>query len=275
MCARGRPSSSSTCHRIPQSSTTHFVYRTWTSSTMTRTDLVVLQSPRCSPPLPQEWHDRAKHLGIWDVEFEDVLRDIPETDRKPPKDSPLYKGQRWRFKRSPIKKCARCLPGNRTRLREKNDSDNDDKDDPLSPSASQSLRPSTRKPPPTNTATRSAQHGGQSRGRGGKPRGQKHKGTPISIQDRPFYTQSVCQSWRAVEEHHLSRLQHEHQVYNQLRSIQGKHVPVDWNKLAARAGFEDGAMAKAHYEPLLHRDHGHSHGSDTPRKRQSPHNRNY
>ncbi|KAI1291223.1 hypothetical protein F5Y03DRAFT_400895 [Xylaria venustula] len=40
---------------------------------------------------------------------------------------------------------------------------------------------------------------------------------------------------------------------------------VDWDKLAARAGFEDGATAKAHYEPLLNRDHG----GDAPRKRQS------
>ncbi|KAI1159450.1 hypothetical protein F5B18DRAFT_636925 [Nemania serpens] len=46
---------------------------------------------------------------------------------------------------------------------------------------------------------------------------------------------------------------------------------VDWDKLAARAGFEDGATAKAHYEPLLNRDHGHGHGGDTPRKRQNLH----
>ncbi|KAJ3553993.1 hypothetical protein NPX13_g10737 [Xylaria arbuscula] len=43
---------------------------------------------------------------------------------------------------------------------------------------------------------------------------------------------------------------------------------VDWDKLAVRAGFEDGATAKARYEPVLNRDHGH--GSDAPRKRQSP-----
>ncbi|KAI1288778.1 hypothetical protein F5Y03DRAFT_401565 [Xylaria venustula] len=43
---------------------------------------------------------------------------------------------------------------------------------------------------------------------------------------------------------------------------------VDWNKLAARAGFEDGDTAKAHYEPLLNRNHP----DDAPRKRQSPHN---
>ncbi|KAI1119322.1 hypothetical protein F5Y14DRAFT_445856 [Nemania sp. NC0429] len=42
---------------------------------------------------------------------------------------------------------------------------------------------------------------------------------------------------------------------------------VDWNKLAARAGFEDGATAQAHYEPLLNRHHGH--GGDATRKRQS------
>ncbi|KAI0147298.1 hypothetical protein GGR57DRAFT_505760 [Xylariaceae sp. FL1272] len=28
-------------------------------------------------------------------------------------------------------------------------------------------------------------------------------------------------------------------------------VKVNWDKLAARAGFQDGATAKAHYEPLL------------------------
>ncbi|KAI3333818.1 hypothetical protein F4824DRAFT_502807 [Ustulina deusta] len=44
---------------------------------------------------------------------------------------------------------------------------------------------------------------------------------------------------------------------------------VDWDKLAVRAGFEDGATAKAHYEPLLNHDHGYSHGGDAPRKRQS------
>ncbi|KAI0502796.1 hypothetical protein F5B22DRAFT_46079 [Xylaria bambusicola] len=40
---------------------------------------------------------------------------------------------------------------------------------------------------------------------------------------------------------------------------------VDWDKLAARAGFEDGATAKAHYEPLLNRDNP----SDAPRKQQT------
>ncbi|KAI0977532.1 hypothetical protein F4678DRAFT_455679 [Xylaria arbuscula] len=29
---------------------------------------------------------------------------------------------------------------------------------------------------------------------------------------------------------------------------------VNWEKLAARAGFKDGSTARAHYEPLLNRD---------------------
>ncbi|KAI0972048.1 hypothetical protein F4678DRAFT_472082 [Xylaria arbuscula] len=212
----------------------------------------VLQALR-SPLLPQDWHDRAEHLGIWDADD--------------------------------------------TRPREKSESDSDDyKDDPSSPSASRSLRPSSRKPPPTNTATRGTQRGGRSRGRVGKPREQEEEGEQISIQRRPFCTQkcllglasggamdnkcpnlndhqsrhiepSVFQHLlrdqlakdrgadadamplylsgsvgalfkvrlsshgytvvaKGVEEKHLTRLQHEYQVYDRLSSIQGKHVPV-------------------------------------------------
>ncbi|KAI0903467.1 hypothetical protein F4823DRAFT_568656 [Ustulina deusta] len=42
---------------------------------------------------------------------------------------------------------------------------------------------------------------------------------------------------------------------------------VNWEKLAAKAGFQDGATAKAHYEPLLSRDDT----GDASRKQQSPH----
>ncbi|KAI0436096.1 hypothetical protein F4803DRAFT_543417 [Xylaria telfairii] len=257
----------------------------------------VLQALR-SPPLPQHWHDRAEHLGIWGDEFDDILRHIPVTDRKPPKDSPLYKPQRWKgFVRSPIKtRSSRCRQaGNDTRPREKSDSD-DDKGDPPSPSASRSSRASAQKSAPTSTSGRGARRGGPSRGRGSKPGGQKGEGEHISIQDRPFCTQKCllglasggamddrCPNFndhqprhiepsvfrhllrdqlakdrgtdadatplylsgsvgalfkvrlsshgytvvaKGVEEHHVSRLQHEHQVYDRLRSIQGEHVPV-------------------------------------------------
>ncbi|KAI0868385.1 hypothetical protein GGS24DRAFT_482524 [Hypoxylon argillaceum] len=157
----------------------------------------VLQALRSlSPPLPQDWHDRAMKLGIWDVEFEDVLRGIPATDRKPPKDSPLYKPQRWKaFIRSPTKTRSRFQPKSSdmrlrdTQLGEKSDSDDENGNDPPSPSASRSLRSSAPKSSAASTTTRGTQRGGRSRGRGGKPRGQNRKYAPVSIQDRPFCTQ--------------------------------------------------------------------------------------
>ncbi|KAG7402638.1 Reticulocyte-binding protein 2-like protein a [Fusarium oxysporum f. sp. raphani] len=56
------------------------------------------------------WHDAAEHLDTWAVEYEDVLRSIPVTDRKPRRETP-YKAQRWKgFARSPIWTRSRCLP---------------------------------------------------------------------------------------------------------------------------------------------------------------------
>ncbi|KAI0408215.1 hypothetical protein F4802DRAFT_594652 [Xylaria palmicola] len=43
-------------------------------------------------------------------------------------------------------------------------------------------------------------------------------------------------------------------------------MAVAKDKLAAKAGFRDGATAKAHYEPLLNRDLA----GDAPETRQSP-----
>ncbi|KAF3768287.1 hypothetical protein M406DRAFT_272859, partial [Cryphonectria parasitica EP155] len=69
----------------------------------------ILQAVRASPP-PESWHDEAARLGTWAVEYDDILRNIPETERKPkePRASP-YKPQRWKgFKRSPIRTRSRC-----------------------------------------------------------------------------------------------------------------------------------------------------------------------
>ncbi|KAI0423988.1 hypothetical protein F5Y09DRAFT_336142 [Xylaria sp. FL1042] len=150
----------------------------------------VLQALRSLPP-PQDWHDRAQHLGIWDVEFEDVLRDIPQTDRKPPRDSPLYKPPRWKgFVRSPIKtRSRRCRPGNSdTCPREKSDSDDEDSKDPPSPSALRSSRSSAQKSAPTSTISSGARRGDPSRGRGAKTGGKNQRGAQTSIRDRPFCT---------------------------------------------------------------------------------------
>ncbi|KAI0403547.1 hypothetical protein F4802DRAFT_598941 [Xylaria palmicola] len=43
---------------------------------------------------------------------------------------------------------------------------------------------------------------------------------------------------------------------------------VDWEKLAAKAGFKDGATAQAHYEPLLDPDRP----DDAARKRHTSYN---
>ncbi|KAH7115499.1 hypothetical protein B0J13DRAFT_533387 [Dactylonectria estremocensis] len=52
----------------------------------------VLQAIR-SPPPRQAWHDATEHLDTWSVEYEDVLRSIPATDRKLRRETP-YKAQR-------------------------------------------------------------------------------------------------------------------------------------------------------------------------------------
>lgn len=46
---------------------------------------------------PESWHDDAERLSTWAVEYDDVLRNIPVTERKrkEPCASP-YKLQRWK-----------------------------------------------------------------------------------------------------------------------------------------------------------------------------------
>ncbi|RSM01112.1 hypothetical protein CEP52_008753 [Fusarium oligoseptatum] len=83
-----------------------------------------------SPPPSQDWHNATKHLDIWAVEYEDVLRDIPATDRKPRRETP-YKAQRWTgFVRSPIRTRSRCLP---PQDRARRPSDDDDDESPPNP----------------------------------------------------------------------------------------------------------------------------------------------
>ncbi|OJD17116.1 hypothetical protein AJ78_02760 [Emergomyces pasteurianus Ep9510] len=46
-----------------------------------------------SPPAPQEWYDAVANLGIWPVEYSDILDQTPPTAR-PKHVSPLYRGRR-------------------------------------------------------------------------------------------------------------------------------------------------------------------------------------
>ncbi|KAK6214357.1 hypothetical protein LQW54_004405 [Pestalotiopsis sp. IQ-011] len=66
----------------------------------------VLRALRAKPP-SATWYDAAADLSIWAVEYDDVLRNIPVTDRKDPYASP-YKAQRWKgFQRSAIRTRSR------------------------------------------------------------------------------------------------------------------------------------------------------------------------
>ncbi|KAI0550155.1 hypothetical protein F4679DRAFT_544171 [Xylaria curta] len=133
-----------------------------------------LQAAGAEPP-PESWHDAAAGLDTWEVEVDDVLKDIKETPSpKKSRASPLYKAQRWRgFKRSPIRTRASCkqpLPS----LTRDNGEDDDGSDGPPSPSPN----------PPhpaeaTAISTPPSVRQGQSKQQAGKPR----------IQDRAYCTQ--------------------------------------------------------------------------------------
>ncbi|KAJ4864936.1 hypothetical protein T069G_01466 [Trichoderma breve] len=71
----------------------------------------LLQAIRAEPP-PEAWHDEAEKLGLWDVEYDDLLAKIPLADRKHnyPLTAP-HRPQRWEgFKRSPLRtsSLSRC-----------------------------------------------------------------------------------------------------------------------------------------------------------------------
>ncbi|KPM34590.1 hypothetical protein AK830_g11979 [Neonectria ditissima] len=137
----------------------------------------VLQAIR-SPPPSLAWHDAADRLDIWCVEFEDVLRDIPETDRKPKRTTP-YRAQRWKgFMRSPIRTRSRCLPF-ATETKQSRDDDTEDDDSPSpTPNAVGQVASGSKD---VNSSGTQGQ-GSKSAGRGGSNKRQ-------NIQERPYCTQ--------------------------------------------------------------------------------------
>ncbi|RYP19772.1 hypothetical protein DL766_008357 [Monosporascus sp. MC13-8B] len=255
----------------------------------------VLQALRVSPP-PPSWHDRAANLDTWAVEYEDVLKNIPETIRKQPRASP-YKPQRWKgFQRSPIRTRSRCQQPNSNVIRR--DEDDEEEGPPPSPSARQSSR--SRQGAAASTST-TGQGGKQDKGGKRNRRIQQGPATRQNIQDRPFCTQQCllglanggpmdeeCPNFhdhgrrhidrrellrlirvqlaedrgpdadaiplylsgsvgslfkvrlsshgytlvaKGVEECDLARILHENEIYDRLRPIQGKHVPVCLGKI--------------------------------------------
>ncbi|KJK88393.1 hypothetical protein H633G_07733 [Metarhizium anisopliae BRIP 53284] len=143
----------------------------------------ILQSLRARPP-PETWHDEAETLGIWAVEYDDILRDIPpsERKRKEPRASP-YKPQRWKgFQRSPIRTRSSCQQPNTSAGRLE-----DDDEDPPSPT-----------PNPSRTGGKAFPSADTSLGNRnqGRRRGQQKElgpGKKPDIQSRPFCTQRCLQ----------------------------------------------------------------------------------
>ncbi|EXL67606.1 hypothetical protein FOPG_16285 [Fusarium oxysporum f. sp. conglutinans race 2 54008] len=140
----------------------------------------VLQAIR-SPPPCQAWHDAAEHLDTWAVEYEDVLRSIPATDRKPRRETP-YKAQRWKgFVRSPIRTRSRCLPPQDGAQQPTDDSEDDDDDESPSPTPNPTVSRSGLTTSTDVGSSEMQEHDGSAA---------SQEGTIVrpNIQDRPYCT---------------------------------------------------------------------------------------
>ncbi|KAL2002533.1 hypothetical protein VTN02DRAFT_6556 [Thermoascus thermophilus] len=117
-----------------------------------------LNALQADPP-PQSWYDAINQLDTWEVEYLNILQEIPESVRKEPPSSE-YKPPPWKpVKRSPYNLRRRCRPSPQLSRRDQGDDDEDDEAGaPPSPS------------PFSSDSSRGAR-GGQGRGRG-RGRGQ-------------------------------------------------------------------------------------------------------
>ncbi|KJZ69734.1 hypothetical protein HIM_10874 [Hirsutella minnesotensis 3608] len=279
----------------------------------------ILQALRARPP-PETWHDEAETLGTWAVEYDDILRNIPasERKRKEPRASP-YRPQRWKgFKRSPIRTRSGCQPPGSTIGQPE-----DDDEDPPSPTPNQSR---------TGGKTSVAGTGSRGGGKRGRHRGKQQQSGPATkpdIQSRPFCTQrcllGLAYGWpmdescpnadnhgqghinrleflrlmrdqlatdrgrdadcapihrsgsrgslfkvrlsshgytlvaKGVESLDLACLQHENEMYDRLRPIQGKYVPVCLGSIDLVRPYHYDSGVYVHFlflswagQPLLH-----------------------
>ncbi|KAJ2894395.1 hypothetical protein MKZ38_007561 [Zalerion maritima] len=186
----------------------------------------ILQALRSRPP-PESWHDEAEKLGEWDVEYDDILKSIPVTDRKrkTPRASP-YKPQRWKgFQRSPIRTRSRCKQQVVTARRE------DEDEGPPSPTpnpsrAREKLRPSA--------GAASARSGGKRVQRQGQSQDQG-KTTKPNVESRQFCTQKCllglayggptdenCPNSDDHGQKHISRLEFLSLIRTQLATDRGR-----------------------------------------------------
>ena len=141
--------------------------------------IFVLLALGTEPPL-QSWYRQASTLDVWEVEYMDILRMIPESDRKS-RDPSAYKPGRWKaFVRSPIKLRSRCAPAKEGAG---TDSDHD------SAGGDDETQPNT--PTPHSNARRGRKTKETERHVGSSKHGKEvvnHKSTKIHIKERPFCT---------------------------------------------------------------------------------------
>jgi hypothetical protein len=138
----------------------------------------------------QSWHDLAATLDTWAVEYIDILKKIPETERKQPHEI-SYKPGRWKgFVRSPIRTrsrrvadpCPRPADG---RVHESH-SESDSSDTPPTPTPNRTAT-GRRKEPGVSAANR---RGARRNQRTEDASGQDKKRTALAhrIEERPFCT---------------------------------------------------------------------------------------
>ncbi|KJZ70009.1 hypothetical protein HIM_10590 [Hirsutella minnesotensis 3608] len=141
----------------------------------------VLQAIR-SPPPRQSWHDATEHLDTWSVEYDDVLRSIPATDRKPRRET-SYKAQRWKgFVRSPIRTRSRCLPPQDGTQQPSGDDSDDDGDGSPCPTPSPAVSHGGALTTPTDVGSGGMQE------HDGSAASQEGNNVRPNIQDRPYCT---------------------------------------------------------------------------------------
>jgi tRNA A-37 threonylcarbamoyl transferase component Bud32 len=184
----------------------------------------------------QVWHDTAATLDTWAVEYIDILKKIPETKRKEPREI-SYKAAHWKgFFRSPIRtrsrRAAACKKPVDDQVLESG-SESDDSDTPPTPT------------PKPSAAGRRRERGQLAAGRQGvrKSQEQKDESRPIEkkaasiarIEDRPFCTQQCllglayggdlddrCPNLRYHRERHISLNTFLSLIRTQLASDRGR-----------------------------------------------------
>ncbi|KAL7789024.1 hypothetical protein V8C37DRAFT_386986 [Trichoderma ceciliae] len=183
----------------------------------------ILQALRVEPP-PEAWHDKAEQLGLWEVEYDDILARIPESERKrkEPTTSP-YRAQRWKgFKRSPLRTRSHCREPDTGTGRPA-----DEDEDPPSPTPNASRYVG-------NVAAAEKMASTKKEGKEQGQRGQ-NQATKPHIRNRPFCSQkcllglalgkpvdSKCPNAGYHGQKHISRLEFLHLIREQLAVDRGR-----------------------------------------------------